>query len=221
MRSNGELVEQLVRDGEIRTERVRQAFLSVDRAHFVPGREPREAYSDNPLPTFDGQTISAPHMVAIMAEELFAEEGMKVLEIGGGSGYHAAVIGRLVGPTGSVVSVERISRLSQWGKENLLRAGVDNVTMVIGDGSKGYPKGAPYDRIYYTCAAPDVPEVVIGQLREGGIILAVVGPAYGTQRLVRLTKRMGGMAEEKLTYCVFVPLIGEHGYPSSYRALGR
>jgi protein-L-isoaspartate(D-aspartate) O-methyltransferase len=210
--NNDDLVRSLKLEGLIKTEAVNRAFLSVDRKYFVTDEMQYEAYVDMPLPTVENQTISAPHMVAIMAEELDARPGMKVLEIGGGSGYHAAIVSRLVAPKGKVVSVEIVESLAIWGKENLKRAGIDNVEMIHGDGSKGYEPEAPYDRIYYTAGAPSVPDMVKDQLKDGGLILGVVGPPYQTQRLVRLRKNGDKWEEKKLTYCVFVPLTGELGY---------
>lgn len=209
---NDDLVRGLLEEGIIRSRDVERAMLSVDRSDFVPGRSRREAFFDHPLQIGEGQTISAPHMVVIMAEELMVHEGHRVLEIGGGSGYHAAVIAKMVGPKGHVYTVERIASLVKWGRENLVKAGIDNVTFIEGDGSTGYGEGAPYDRIYYTCAAPNVPQVVIDQLVDGGIILGIVGPKYGVQRLMRYTKVGGKIEKEGLTRCVFVPLIGEKGY---------
>ena len=206
------LVNELYSRGDIRSQGVRSAMLSVPREHFVPALLKRESYLDRPLPIGKGQTISAPHMVAIMADEMDAGPGQKVLEIGTGSGYHAAVVSRLIVPGGHVYTVERLGSLVRSSRENLSRAGIDNVTVVEGDGSIGFPDSAPYDRIYYTCAAPDVPSTVLEQLAEGGLILAVVGPKSGVQRLVRLRKKGGRMIEERLTHCVFVPLIGELGY---------
>ncbi|MGA1822934.1 MAG: protein-L-isoaspartate(D-aspartate) O-methyltransferase [Thermoplasmatota archaeon] len=212
MGMNDDLVRNLMREGIIRSRDVERAMLSVDRSYFVPGRFRREAYFDHPLQIGEGQTISAPHMVAIMAEELLVHEGHRVLEVGGGSGYHAAVIAKMVGSTGHVYTVERIPSLVKWGRENLIRAGIDNVTFIEGDGSTGYPEGSPYDRIYYTCAAPNIPQVVIDQLTDGGIILGIVGPKHGVQRLMRYIKIGNRIEKEGLTRCVFVPLIGEMGY---------
>ena len=209
---NEDLVKHLEREGLIRSPAVKRAFLSVDRKYFVLGSAGNMAYSDTPLPTMSGQTISAPHMVAIMAEELNAGPGMKVLEIGGGSGYHAAVVSRIVSPGGKVISIERVPELTKWGKDNLMRAGIENVEMIEGDGSIGHAPKAPYDRIYYTAGAPDVPDVVREQLKDGGVVLGVIGPPYGAQRLIRYTKKGDAWKEEKLTHCIFVPLIGERGY---------
>ncbi|MGA1820175.1 MAG: protein-L-isoaspartate O-methyltransferase family protein, partial [Thermoplasmatota archaeon] len=143
---------------------------------------------------------------------LDARPGQKVLEIGTGSGYHAAVVSRLILPGGRVYSVERVGPLVKFAQNNLEKAGIDNVTVVEGDGSVGLPEHAPFDRIYYTCAAPDVPEKVVDQLVEGGSILAVIGPKSGVQRLVLMRKTAGRLESENLTHCVFVPLIGELGY---------
>jgi protein-L-isoaspartate(D-aspartate) O-methyltransferase len=210
--NNEDLVRGLESEGLIRTPQVRRAFLSVDRKDFVTPSTMSDAYVDTPLPTLKGQTISAPHMVAIMAEGLDARPGMKVLEIGGGSGYHAAIVSRLVAPGGRVVSIEVVPEIARWGRENLVRAGIDNVDMILADGSVGHAPQSPYDRIYYTAGAPEVPMVVREQLKDDGVILGVIGPAYGTQRLIRYQKRGGSWSEERMTYVVFVPLIGEKGY---------
>ncbi len=209
---NDRLISYLKAEGVIRTERVERAMRAVDRALFVPSGQSSSAYADHPLPIGCGQTISAPHMVAIMAEELMAVEGQKVLEIGSGSGYHAAVVSRLILPGGKLYSVEVVPKLADIARENVRRAGVQNVEVMEGDGSIGHEKEAPYDRIYYTCAAPKVPDRVMGQVKDGGIVLAVVGPAYSTQRLVRYNISGGKVKEDPLTYCIFVPLVGELGY---------
>ncbi len=212
MRDADSLIDDLVREGVIHSPPVERAMRAVRREDFVPGRLMRSAYADHPLPIGGGQTISAPHMVAIMAEELQVEEGGNVLEIGTGSGYHAAVVSHLVGPEGKVVSVERLESLADEGRRNIIRSGISNVKVICADGSGGYPEEAQYDRIYYTCAAPRVPGIVMDQLKEGGILLGVVGPNGGVQVLIRYRKKDGRIEEEPLTRCVFVPLIGEYGY---------
>lgn len=212
MNANERLVKNLVREGIISSPEVEHAMLSVDRADFLPESKRGDAYVDHPLPIGSGQTISAPHMVAMMAEAVRASRGDRILEIGGGSGYHAAVISRLIGDEGHMVSVEKYESLAEKEKRNLDRAGIDNVKVVVGDGSVGYPEEAPYNRIYYTCAAPKVPDMVLDQLSDDGLVLAVVGPARGTQRLVRIWLESGEKKEEMLTYCIFVPLVGEKGY---------
>jgi protein-L-isoaspartate(D-aspartate) O-methyltransferase len=211
-RPHSRLINALWDRGDIRSDKVRMAMLEVKREYFVPKLLKWDAYMDRPLPIGNGQTISAPHMVAIMAEEMEAMPGQKVLEIGSGSGYHAAVISRLILPDGHVFSVERIGPLADFARNNIMASGIENVTIIEGDGSVGLEEHAPYDRIYYTCAAPDVPDKVMKQLSDGGKLLAVIGPKHGTQRLIRLTKDGGKIIRELLSFCVFVPLIGELGY---------
>ncbi len=208
------LVRRLVEEGVIRSRRVEEAFLKVPRELFVPENLRRAAYDDNPLPIGYGQTISAPHMVAIMVEELGLEEGMKVLEIGTGSGYQAAIMAELVGPEGRVVTVERVPELAERARRSLREAGYgDRVEVVVGDGSKGYPPQAPYDRVVVTAAAPRIPPPLVEQLKPGGILLVPVGDRY-IQRLVKVVKkREGGIDVEEGVYCLFVPLIGEYGWP--------
>ncbi len=172
-----ELRKRLVKELEfnILEEKVLEAMLRVPRHKFVPKYEQRAAYIDTPLDIGHGQTISAPHMVAIMCELLELSEGQKVLEIGSGSGYHAAVMGELVGKSGHVYTVERIESLVNFAKDNLKEAGYDNITVLLEDGSMGYSQYAPYDRIVVTCAAPYIPEPLLEQLKPGGILVIPVG----------------------------------------------
>lgn len=191
------------------SDRVIEAMSRVPRELFVPEELRSEAYYDLPLPIGFGQTISAPHMVAIMCEILDLQEGMTVLEVGGGRGYHAAVMAYMVGPKGHVYSVERIPELVARARENLSRAGITNVTMVEGDGSLGLPEHAPYDRISVAATAPKVPEPLKQQLRPGGKLVIPVG--VGFQELVLVTRKNGFVTEEKMGVA-FVPLIGKHGF---------
>jgi len=212
------LVEKLVREGIIRSEKVKRAMLKVPRELFVPEHLKELAYEDTPLPIGYGQTISAPHMVAIMLEEAELDEGMKVLEVGTGSGYNAALIAEIVAPQGSrnpghVYTIERIPELAEFAKKNLERAGyADRVTVIVGDGSKGYEPAAPYDRIIVTAAAPDIPRPLIEQLKPNGILLIPVGDRW-EQVLYKVVKRPDGKLDvRKVTSCVFVPLVGEYGW---------
>ena len=195
----------------ISEEKVRKAMLRVPRHKFVPEYERKEAYIDAPLEIGYGQTISAPHMVAIMCELLELSEGQKVLEIGSGSGYNAAVMRELVGKSGHVYTVERIEPLVHFARENLKETGYNNVTVILEDGSMGYSRYAPYDRITVTCAAPRIPEPLLEQLKPGGIMVIPVGNY--SQELIRIKKDSeGNIHKEKKGGVVFVPLIGEYGF---------
>jgi protein-L-isoaspartate(D-aspartate) O-methyltransferase len=189
--------------------RVGEAMAKTPRELFVPEHMKNLAYDDHPLLIGWGQTISAPHMVAIMCEVLDLHEGMKVLEVGGGSGYHAAVMAELVGPKGHVYAVERISDLAEKARQNLERAGYTNVTVVVGDGRCGLLEHAPYDRISVACAAPDVPAPLKEQLKTGGKLVIPVGSHY--QELLLVTKT-NGFEIKQCGGVVFVPLIGSYGF---------
>jgi len=205
-----ELIKKLRRDGRITSIEVEKAFLETPREMFVPESLKNYAYLDTPLEIGDGQTISAPHIVAIMCEGLDIEKGQKILEIGAGSGYHVAVISKLVGKEGRVYSIERLSSLAKKAKKNLENVGITNVTIEIGDGSQGLQKHAPYDRIYVTCAAPKIPPPLIRQLRGQGKLMIPVGKMICNLELVEkigdeiIKKNLGG--------CAFVPLVGKYGF---------
>lgn len=190
-------------------DKVLQAMSKVPREIFVPDEAKFRAYDDTPLPIGHGQTISAPHMVAIMCDLLDLQKGMNVLEVGGGSGYHAAVMAEIIGPEGHIYSVERVPELVSQAREALKRAGIMNVTVVEGDGSNGLPEHAPYDRISVAATAPAVPEPLKNQLKVGGKLIIPVGVGY--QELLLVTRKNGFAVEEKMGV-VFVPLIGEHGF---------
>ncbi len=190
-------------------ESVISAMSRVPRELFLPVALKSRAYEDTPLPIGLNQTISAPHMVAIMCDLLDLQPGMTVLEVGGGSGYHAAVMATMVGPTGMVYSVERMPELVAMAKRNLENAGITNVTMVETDGSLGLPEHAPYDRISVAATAPKIPEPLKQQLRVGGKMVLPVGRDY--QDLYLVTRKNGFCVEEKMGV-IFVPLIGEEGF---------
>jgi protein-L-isoaspartate(D-aspartate) O-methyltransferase len=190
-------------------ESVLAAIGSVPREEFVPAQLRDRAYEDLPLPIGQGQTISAPHMVAIMCDLLDIRPGMKILEVGGGSGYHAAVLAVLAGPEGQVYSVERMPDLALAARKNLQAAGIAGVTVVEGDGSVGLPEHAPYDRISVAASAPRVPEPLKEQLRVGGKMILPVGET--SQELILVTRKNGFAVEEKMGV-IFVPLIGKEGF---------
>ncbi|TRZ89129.1 MAG: protein-L-isoaspartate(D-aspartate) O-methyltransferase [Methanosarcinales archaeon] len=201
------LIDELRRHGT--SERVLDAMRRVPRHLFVPEREQKNAYVDNPLSIGWGQTISAPHMVAIMCDLLDIQDGMKVLEIGAGSGYHAAVMGVLAG-SGHVYAVEVIEGLAQFARENLKKAGISNVTVIVEDGSLGLLRFAPYDCISVACAAPDIPETLTEQLKPEGKLVIPVGKHI--QELYLVTK-INGLKKEAKGGVVFVPLVGKKGFP--------
>ncbi len=205
-------MEHLERSGYVSSDPVRHAMLSVRRELFVPESIQRAAYADHPLDIGHHQTISAPHMVAIMVEAMHGKEGQRVLEVGGGSGYHAAIIAHVVGPSGHVFSVERIEALAQRARDNLEAAGLsDRVTVVVGDGSCGWPEHAPYDRISVACAAPRIPTSMVENLSDGGMLLIPVGGPY-VQELTRVTRTGNSITKERKGGCVFVPLVGKCGH---------
>jgi len=181
----------------------------VPRELFLPDALQSRAYEDTPLPIGQNQTISAPHMVAIMCDLLDLQPGMTVLEVGGGSGYHAAVMAEMVGPNGLIYSVERKPQLVAAARRNLESAGIKNVTMIEADGSLGLPEHAPYDRISVAASAPQVPEPLKQQLKVGGKMVLPVGRDY--QELYLVTRKNGFSIEEKMGV-IFVPLIGKEGF---------
>ncbi len=207
------LVDRLVREGEIRSRAVRAAFLRVPREEFVQEGDRRDAYSDTPLPIGEGQTISAPSMIAIMLEEADLRPGGRVLEVGTGSGYHAALLAAIVGAE-EVVSIERLPSLAAWARTNLDRTGFAAVEVVTGDGSLGYPKRAPYDCIMATAGAPYLPSAWPPQLSSTGRIVAPVGDSPYSQELIIARRRPdGGLDLRRGTPCAFVPLVGEQAWP--------
>ncbi len=200
MQGNERLVEELAREGYLKTPGVVEAFRKVDRKHFVPRKE--EAYQDHPLPLQAGQTISAPHMVAMMLELLEVGKRHRVLEVGTGSGYSAALLGRLAS---EVTSIELFLELAEFARKNLIKAGVRNVEVVVGDGSRGVP-GQEFDRIVFACAVREVPEPLFRQLKDPGILMAPVG-GEGRQELVLFRKENGKLRKEIHGGVAFVPLL--------------
>ncbi|MEM2445013.1 MAG: protein-L-isoaspartate O-methyltransferase [Sulfolobales archaeon] len=207
------LINELVSIGVLKSEKVIKAISKVPRELFIPPELRKYAYLDTPLPIGFGQTISAPHMVALMTELLDVQVGDKVLEVGTGSGYQAAVLAELVGDEGHVYTVEIIKELVEFARNNLMRSGyISRVTLVYGDGSIGYEGASPYDKIVVTAAAPDIPQPLIKQLKPGGRLVIPVGDTY-LQYLTVVRKGVDCRIEvERGTPCVFVPLVGQYGW---------
>jgi len=199
------MIERDLRGRGIKDPRVLAAMAATPRHLFVPETLRGAAYDDRPLPIGDGQTISQPYIVAYMSELLELQGQEKVLEIGTGSGYQAAILAQLAR---EVYSIEIILALSERAKPILERLGYRNVSLNVGDGFFGWEEKAPFDAILLTAAAPKVPEPLWRQLREGGRIIMPLGEPGQTQRLVRLRKRDGKESVETLTDVRFVPLTG-------------
>ncbi|UCE87041.1 MAG: protein-L-isoaspartate(D-aspartate) O-methyltransferase [Deltaproteobacteria bacterium] len=206
--ARGRMVERLASAG-IRDRRVLDAMRAVPRHVFVPEALASQAYEDTALPIGDGQTISAPGIVAAMSQALELEGGERALEIGTGSGYQVAVLSRLVG---AVVSIERLPRLAARARRALDAMGVANVVVHLGDGSLGRPAAGPFDAILVTAGGPAVPQPLLDQLAPGGRLVGPFG-GRGAQRLTRVRRgRSDRLAREDLAPCRFVDLIGGHGW---------
>ena len=183
---------------------VLRALDEVPREHFVEEALAERAYADQALPINCGQTISQPYVVAYMTEQLGVKPNHRVLEVGTGSGYQAAVLSRLAR---EVVSVERYRTLAEAARERLTRLGYDNIEVFVGDGLAGVPERAPYDRIMVTAAAELVPVTLVEELTDGGVMILPLGPHAGTQRLIKVTKSEQGLQREDLIGVRFVPLL--------------
>jgi protein-L-isoaspartate(D-aspartate) O-methyltransferase len=190
------------------------AMGAVPRERFLPEGLSAIAYADRALPIDEGQTISQPFMVATMAEAGEVRSDDRVLEIGTGSGYGAAVLGRVAG---EVWTVERHVPLAERAAAVLDELGVDNVHVVVGDGSLGWPDAAPFDVIVVTADAPAVPTALVDQLAEGGRLVIPVGPREGIQHLRRVRRSAGGVQHEDLGAVRFVPLVGADGFEDPVR----
>jgi protein-L-isoaspartate(D-aspartate) O-methyltransferase len=198
------MVENQIKFRGVRDEAVIRAMLKVPRHKFVPPASQREAYGDYPLPIGHGQTISQPYIVAAMTELLQLTPEDRVLEIGTGSGYHAAVIAEIAA---EVFTIEIVEPLGISAAERLRELGYDNVHVKVGDGYLGWPEHAPFDAIIVTCAPENVPAPLVEQLKPGGRMCIPVGP-MGEQELYLLTRRPDGTLETRSVFPVrFVPLV--------------
>lgn len=205
-----DMVSRQIRGRGIRSARILGVMETVPRHLFVPAAHISASYSDEPLPIGEGQTISQPFMVAAMAEALLLQGTERVLEVGAGSGYQAAVLSRLAR---EVIAIESCTALAMQARERLARLEYTNVRVETGDGSLGWPLDAPYEAILVTAAAPAVPPPLLEQLSLGGRLVIPVGPAQ-QQELIRVVKRESRTTEESLYACRFVPLTGRYGWPT-------
>jgi protein-L-isoaspartate(D-aspartate) O-methyltransferase len=202
------MVDEQLRGRDIADERVLAAMERVPRELFVPPELRHRAYEDVALPIGSGQTISQPYMVARIVEELGLDGDEQVLDVGTGSGYQAAVLAQL---GNKVHSIERIPELAEQARRNFEAAGVDNVDVHVGDGSRGLPQEAPFDAIAVAAAAPEFPQALYEQLKTGGRLVVPVGRRQG-QRLEVIVRSPEGPAVLRSVPCRFVPLVGEEGF---------
>jgi protein-L-isoaspartate(D-aspartate) O-methyltransferase len=204
------MVERQIESRGIRDPKILEAFRAVPREAFIAQEYADLAYGDHPLPIEAGQTISQPYIVALMMDAAEIKAGDKVLEVGAGSGYAAAVISRIAS---RVIAIERKGELVRVARERMQRLGYDNVEIVEGDGTRGWPDGAPFDAIVAAASGSHVPKPWIEQLAEGGRIVMPVGEPNWIQKLVKVTRGPAGkLITEDLGGVRFVPLIGDEGW---------
>ncbi len=202
------MVEQQLIPRGISNERVLEAFRTVERHVFIPAELRDSAYEDHPLPIGEGQTISQPYMVALMTQCLDLKGDEKILEIGTGSGYQAAILATIVK---EVYSVERVELLAKRAESALKKLGYNNVKIKVGDGTLGWKEYAPYDGIIVTAAAPKIPDTYMEQLSVGGKLVIPAGEMY-SQVLTVVEKKTDGIRAREICGCVFVPLLGKEGW---------
>jgi protein-L-isoaspartate(D-aspartate) O-methyltransferase len=204
------MVERQIESRGITDPKILEAFRAVPREEFLSSEYRDLAYGDHPLPIEAGQTISQPYIVALMIKAAEVKPGDKVLEVGAGSGYAAAVMSRIAG---SVLAIERQPDLVASASERMRRLGYDNVRIVEGDGTRGWPDEAPFDAIVAAASGSHVPETLVEQLAPGGRIVMPVGEPDWVQKLVKVTRGPAGkLIKEDLGGVRFVPLIGEEGW---------
>ena len=211
MQEKQALVNYWTSNNIIKDKRLIEAFKKIPRENFIRKEDMDEVYGDYPLPIGYRQTISQPTTVMLMTEALEVKEGNKVLEVGAGSGYQAALLSVLVGKNGKVITTELIPELVKFAQDNIKKCNIKNVQIIEWDGSQGYEKEAPHDRIIVTAACPKIPEPLIKQLKENGIIIAPVGGLFN-QTMIKGVKKDGTLKTKSLGYFRFVPLKGKYGY---------
>ncbi len=191
--------------------RLVEAFKQVPRENFVPPGLKAQAYEDQPLPTLRKQSISQPTTIMLMLQALEPREGEKIFEVGAGVGYQAAILSQIVGKKGKVISAEVIPELVQAARQNIAELGIGNVQIMEADGGEGLKEESPFDRIIITAACPTIPQPLIDQLKEGGVVVAPVGDLT-SQTMIRGTKTGQKLELEFLGSFAFVPMKGRHGF---------
>ena len=202
------MVERQLRRRGIYDERVLEAMAEVPREHFVPDAVRKSAYNDSALPIGYEQTISQPWVVAAICQAMNLQGGERVLEIGTGSGYSAAVLARLAA---HVTSLERVPELAETARQRLDELGVEGVDVIVADGSRGYPDGAPYDAIAVHAATPEAPHSLIGELASDGRLVVPIATG-SADLLTAFVRENGNLRQESIGPCRFVPLIGAEGF---------
>jgi protein-L-isoaspartate(D-aspartate) O-methyltransferase len=211
LNENERLIKHIKGIGYLKSKKIEDALRSVKRENFVPDAMKYLAYRDTPLYIGSNQTISQPSTVVVMTEALDVKEGQKILEIGTGSGWQAAILGKLVGEKGMIYTIEIIDNLVKFAKENLEKLKIKNVKVIRGDGSLGLKKYAPYDRIVVTAGSPEIPNNMIKQLKTNGILVVPVGNIY-LQKMYVVKKLKKGIEKKSIGSFMFVPLTGKHGF---------
>lgn len=208
---NERLIKHIRSIGYLKSKKIENALREVPREFFVPDSMRYLAYRDGPLYIGSNQTISQPSTVVVMTESLDVKEGQKILEIGTGSGWQAAILAKLVGDKGMVYTIEIIESLVKLAKENLKKINIKNIKVVKGDGSIGLKKYAPYDRIVVTAASPEIPKPLLSQLKTNGIMVIPIGNLY-LQRMYVVKKLKGKIEKKPMGSFMFVPLTGKYGF---------
>ena len=206
---NQKLVEHLKLMG-IKDEKVLNSILQVPRHIFLPKNLWKVAYSDDALPLEQGQTISQPYTVAVMLEALELKKGDKVLEVGTASGWNVCLIAKIIDP-GIIYTTEIIKELAEFAKKNIKKIDIKNIEIIHTDGSQGYEKEAPYDKIIMTCACKEVPPPLFSQLKDNGILVAPVGSKF-SQQMIKIIKQGKNLNKDYLGDFIFVPLKGKYGF---------
>ena len=208
---NEKLIEGIKCLEYLKSKNIEDALRKIKREYFVPPSMKHLAYRDFPISIGFNQTISQPSTVVAMTEALEVKEGDKVLEIGTGSGWQAAILSELVGEKGFIYTIEIIEELAEFAKSNLKKLGMKNVEVFVKDGSEGLKEKAPFDKIIVTAACPDVPKPLLEQLKDGGIMVIPVGNLY-LQEMYVVKKLKDKVEKKSIGSFMFVPLVGKYGF---------
>jgi len=208
-----DLIEHMKNTGALKSKKIEKALREVPRHEFVPKNNAMFAYDDAPLSIGQGQTISQPTTVVLMTEALDIRKGQKILEIGSGSGWQAAILSKLVSDTGKVFTMERVPELVKMARKNLKK--YKNVKVIKGDGTEGLEKEAPFNRIIVTAAAPSIPATLKDQLKTGGKLVIPTGNRFVQEMMIITRTKKNKFEEKRFGSFAFVPLIGKYGFTTS------